>query len=76
MATRKSPALRPGDPVRWNTPQGKTEGTVTRKVARSAKAGGHTAKASAANPEYEVRSSKSGKTAIHKAGALKKKQGR
>lgn len=74
-STKKTPSLKPGDHVSWNTSQGRTEGTVTRKVTGTAKAGGHTAKASAANPEYEVKSSKSGKTAIHKPGSLKKSGG-
>ncbi|AZG15545.1 MULTISPECIES: DUF2945 domain-containing protein [Cupriavidus] len=61
-----------GDKVKWQTSQGQTEGTVTRKVTGTAKAGGHVAKASAKDPQYEVRSAKTGKKAIHKAGALKK----
>lgn len=61
-----------GDRVRWNTQQGPTSGTVTRKVTRTAKAGGHTAKASGAEPQYEVRSTRSGKLAIHKAASLRK----
>jgi hypothetical protein len=43
------------------------------QVDPPAKAGGHTAKATPAHPEYEVRSDKSGKKAIHQADALKKK---
>lgn len=69
-----SDPLQPGDKVRWNTSQGPTEGTVQRKITGRGKAGGHTAKASAAEPQYEVKSSKSGKTAIHKPEALKKKK--
>jgi hypothetical protein len=68
-----SKSLQPGDAVNWQTPQGVTSGKVTRKVTGTAKAGGHTAKASKAEPEYEVRSDKSGKKAIHKPGALHKK---
>lgn len=67
-----SKTLQRGDHVEWATSQGPTHGTVTRKITGTAKAGGHTAKASAANPEYEVKSGKTGKTAIHKPGALKK----
>jgi Hypervirulence associated proteins TUDOR domain len=66
------PTLSKGDKVQWQTSQGRTEGTVTRKVSGTAKAGGHIAKASPEHPQYEVASSKSGKTAIHKASALKK----
>ena len=61
-----------GDKVKWETSQGPTEGTVTRKVTGTAKVGGHVAKASPRDPQYEVKSSKSGKSAIHKASALKK----
>jgi hypothetical protein len=64
--------LTKGDKVSWNTPQGKTEGTVTAKVTGTAKAGGHTAHASAEEPQFRVKSAKSGKTAIHKEAALKK----
>jgi len=64
--------LSPGDTVRWNTSQGTTEGTVKRKVTGKGQAGGHTAKATPAEPQYEVQISKTGKTAIHKPEALKK----
>lgn len=65
------PTVSKGDKVQWQTSQGPTEGRVTRKVTGPAKAGGHVAKASR-DPQYEVKSSKSGKAAIHKARALKK----
>lgn len=64
--------LSAGDKVEWNTPQGKTKGEVVRKVTGTGKAGGHTAKASAADPQYEVKSAKTGKKAIHQPAALKK----
>ena len=64
--------LSTGDKVRWNTTQGQTEGTITAKVTGTAKAGGHVAKASPEDPQYRVKIAKSGKTAIHKAAALKK----
>ena len=65
-------AFKKGQHVEWETSQGKTAGTVTRKITGSAKAGGHTAKATPDEPQYEVESDKSGKTAIHKPDALKK----
>ena len=61
-----------GDAVRWNTSQGETRGTIVRRVTGKTKAGGHTAKATAAAPQYEVRSSRTGKSAIHKPAALRK----
>ena len=65
--------LKPGDEVTWNTPQGQTHGKVTKTETGEAKAGGHTAKASPAEPQYRVKSDKSGKEAVHKAEALKKR---
>lgn len=64
--------LKKGDEVAWNTPQGPTHGTVTRKLTGEAHAGGHTAKASREQPQYEVKSAKSGRKALHKAEALRK----
>lgn len=60
-----------GDKVGWTTSQGKTTGVVTRKVTSTANEKGYVAKASKTNPQYEVKSSKSGKKAIHEAQALK-----
>jgi hypothetical protein len=64
--------LKPGDRVQWNTPQGKTAGTVKKKLTSAKKIKGHVAKASKENPEYLVRSEKSGKQAAHKPGELQK----
>lgn len=61
-----------GDEVGWNTSQGRTHGTVTRKVTGEAQTGGHTAKALPAEPQFEVRSARTGRKAVHKAEALKK----
>lgn len=59
-----------GDAVGWTTPQGKTTGVVTRKVTDTTSVKGHVAKASKAKPQFEVKSDKSGKKAIHSAEAL------
>ena len=61
-----------GDKVEWNTSQGPTTGTVVGPVTKTTHVKGYTAKASAANPEVEVRSSKSGAHAVHHADALRK----
>ena len=61
-----------GDAVRWSTSQGETVGKVVRKVTRTAHVEGHAAKATQAEPQFEVQSSKTGKKAIHKADALKR----
>lgn len=65
--------FRPGDTVGWNTSQGKTEGTVQKKLTKPADIKGHHVAASDDNPEYVVASSSSGAEAAHKPDALTKK---
>jgi hypothetical protein len=66
-----SKSLKPGDRVSWNTSQGETRGEVVRKQTRPMKIKGHKVEASAENPEYVVKSAKSGGLAAHKPDALK-----
>lgn len=65
--------LKKGDKVEWGTPQGKTSGKVEKKLTSKTKIKGHEVKASKANPEYLVKSERSGAKAAHKPGSLKKK---
>lgn len=65
-------ALKRGAKVSWNTSQGRTTGTVVKKQTRKTKIKTHKVAASKDNPEYIVRSSKSGKRAAHKKSALKR----
>ena len=62
--------LKKGDDVTWQTHGTETEGTVTRKITSDTEAAGRTVRASSDEPQYEVRSDKSGKTAVHKPDAL------
>lgn len=64
--------LKSGDKVRWNTSQGETRGTIVKKQTSATKIKGHKVAASKDNPEFIVKSDKSGKTAAHKPGQLKK----
>ena len=64
--------LKKGDKVAWNTSQGETKGTVTKKLTSATKIKGHKVAASKDNPEYLVESSKSGAKAAHRTEALKK----
>ena len=64
--------LKRGDRVEWNTSQGKTRGTVERKLTAETDIEGHHVAASKENPEYLVKSEKSGKEAAHKPESLKK----
>ena len=65
-------AFKRGNPIEWNTSQGRTCGTAVGMVASTTHVRGWTAKASQADPEIEVRSAKSGATAAHHPDALKK----
>jgi len=61
-----------GDEVEWNTPQGKTRGTVKKKLTSRTAVGGQTVAASEDDPRYLVQSETSGKEAAHKLYALEK----
>ena len=61
-----------GDKVEWNTPQGKTRGTVKKKLTSDTEVVGQKITASEDDPRYLVESEKSGKEAAHKPDALNK----
>ena len=70
--------LEKGDRVAWNTPQGKTTGTVREKLTSPRRVGNRGQKGTRVNaapddPRYLVESEKTGKQAAHKPDALKKK---
>ena len=71
MATDKE--LHKGDKVSWKTHGTTTEGKVEKKITSETEAGGRKVKASKDEPQYLVKSDKSGGEAVHKPGALKKK---
>lgn len=71
-----SDELKKGDPVEWNTSQGKTTGEVKKKLTSPIDIKGHHVNASKENPEYLVESEKSGKEAAHKPESLKKVEDR
>ncbi len=64
--------LKKGDKVEWNTSQGETHGTVEKKQTSDTHIKSHTVSASKDDPQFIVRSDKSGAKAAHKPGALKK----
>ena len=68
----KEKTLKAGDEVKWDSPQGETHGTVVKKETGTAHVKGHVAKASKEEPQYRVKSAKSGKEAIHHPEELKK----
>ena len=62
-----------GDRVTWNSHGGTAEGEVVRKITEDTEAAGRQVRASKDEPQYLVRSDKSGGEAVHKATALKKR---
>ncbi|WP_017318721.1 hypervirulence associated TUDOR domain-containing protein [Mastigocladopsis repens] len=64
--------LNKGDKVKWNTSQGETTGKVEKKLTSATDIKGHHVAASEDNPEYLVKSDKTGKQAAHKPDALEK----
>ncbi|MBW4023757.1 MAG: DUF2945 domain-containing protein [Proteobacteria bacterium] len=63
--------LKPGTEVAWNTAQGETQGSVEKKVTSTAHVKGHVARATKDDPQYKVRSAKTGAEAIHAPEALR-----
>ena len=62
--------LRKGDHVSWKSHGGTAEGTVEKKITTETEAAGRTVKASKDEPQYLVKSEKSGGEAVHKPSAL------
>ena len=65
--------LKKGDEVTWETSQGETHGTVEKKLTAPTDIKSHHVATSKDNPEYLVKSDKTGKEAAHKPDALEKK---
>ena len=68
-----SQELSKGDKVEWNSHGGTAEGEVVRKITSDTEAAGRTVRASKDEPQYLVRSDKSGGEAVHKPDALRKR---
>jgi hypothetical protein len=64
--------LRKGDRVRWSSHGGEAVGVIVRRITSDTEAAGRTVRASPDDPQYLVRSEKSGGTAVHKPSALKR----
>lgn len=66
--------LKKGDKVAWKSHGSEAEGEVEQKLTERTEAAGRTVDASPDEPQYEVRSEKSGRSAVHKPSALKKRK--
>ena len=61
-----------GDHVTWNSEAGHVSGKIIKVHTKNADYKGYTHHASAAEPQYEIKSDKSDHIAMHKGAALKK----
>ena len=61
-----------GDSVTWKSHGGEATGKVEKKITSDTEAGGRKVKASKDDPQYLVKSEKSGGEAVHKPSALEK----
>jgi hypothetical protein len=68
-----SKEFKKGDKVTWQSHGSTAEGTVEEKITSDTEAAKRTVRASKDDPQYRVRSEKSGNDAVHKPGSLKKK---
>ncbi|MEV0612530.1 DUF2945 domain-containing protein [Nonomuraea sp. NPDC050404] len=71
-AAKKKKEPSPGDEVAWSSHGSTAKGKVEKKITKRQQEAGRTVAASPENPQYVVRSEKSGKKAVHKASALRK----
>lgn len=65
--------LKKGTAVEWESSQGTIEGRVVKKVTAPIDIKGHHVAASEENPEYVVRSDRTGAEAAHKPESLRKR---
>ncbi len=65
--------IKKGDHVTWKSHGGEAEGEVEKKITSETEEAGRKVKASKDEPQYLVKSEKSGGEAVHKAEALDKK---
>ena len=61
-----------GDRVEWDSHGGTAVGTVERKITSDTEEAGRSVRASEDEPQYLVKSEKSGGTAVHKPDALRR----
>ncbi|MEU4765701.1 DUF2945 domain-containing protein [Actinosynnema sp. NPDC023794] len=63
--------LHKGDEVTWSSHGQTVHGEVVEEITEDTEAAGRQVRASEEEPQYRVRSDKSGKDAVHKPSALK-----
>ncbi|MFJ9111447.1 DUF2945 domain-containing protein [Streptomyces sp. NPDC102283] len=69
----KDKKLKQGDSVSWSSHGQTVPGKVKKKITERGEVAGRTVEASEEEPQYEVESEKSGRTAVHKPQSLRRK---
>jgi hypothetical protein len=64
--------FRKGDKVEWQSHGNTVSGTVEKKLTSDSETAGRTVRASKDEPQYQVRSDKSGRDAVHKPESLRR----
>ncbi|RII17935.1 hypothetical protein DSC45_13605 [Streptomyces sp. YIM 130001] len=67
----KGKKLKKGDSASWSSHGQTVPGTVKKKITKRGEVAGRTVNASEDDPQYEVESAKSGRTAVHKPQSLR-----
>ncbi|HYJ75841.1 MAG TPA: DUF2945 domain-containing protein [Kineosporiaceae bacterium] len=68
----KDETFHKGDHVTWKSHGGTAEGVVEKEITKDTEAAGRTVRASKEDPQYLVKSERSGGEAVHKPSALDK----
>ncbi|MGY1455730.1 DUF2945 domain-containing protein [Streptomyces sp. SS8] len=74
MTKKKDRKFRKGDRVSWKSHGSEAVGRVEKEITSRTEAGGRTVDASPDDPQYQVRSEKSGGRAVHRPDALREKE--
>ncbi|MCG3041457.1 DUF2945 domain-containing protein [Streptomyces sp. S1A] len=74
MTKKKDRKFRKGDEVSWKSHGSEAVGRVEKEITSRTEAGGRTVDASPDDPQYQVRSEKSGGRAVHRPDALREKE--
>ena len=72
MPEKTEPTFKKGDAVEWDSSQGEIHGTVVEKLTAPTTIKTHTVAASKDEPQYRVKSDKTGAEAAHKPDELRK----
>ena len=65
-------SFKKGEDVEWKSHGQNVKGTVAEKITEDTKTAGRTVRASKEDPQYRVRSGKTGADAVHKPVALRR----